>query len=196
MQTVLVIAYDRVDNLIAWEAAWEKMNTTDCKLIFAITGNIDWKSKHEILRYPNIGMDIGCLQRFIQSREDYDRLFWVPDDFLPLDKELLQKYSTADVVGTFWSTTISPHIRSGGVSITKQVAKFLQFPTNLLVDRLNGKRNCYFFEHSLYNFYNQVRAKFSVKMVDGTTPPNSPEWSKVPQKYLLDSEGKIYMCPF
>ena len=196
MQVVLIICYDRVNNLAAWESAWEKMDTTDCKLIFAITGPIDYKSKHEVIRYPNIGMDIGCLQRFIYSREDYDRLLWAPDDFLPVDKDVLQKYNTADVVGTFWSTYIMPHIRSGGVSITKQVAKFLQFPSNLLTDRMHSKRNCYYFEHSLYNFYKQVKNKFSVKMVDETTPPNSPEWNANPPKFLVDLEGNTYLCPF
>ena len=193
---VLIICYDRVHNLQAWEAAWNEMDVGECELVFAITGNIEYNTPHKVIRYPNIGMDIGVLKRFIDSESDYDRLFWCPDDFLPLRPDLLNLYDTADVVGTFWSIEEKPHIRSGGVAITEEVAKALVFPATMTTSRAHAKSNCYSFEHLKLNFYDQVKDKFSVKMVDGTTPPNSPNWRDVPSTYLLDSLHKTYMRPF
>lgn len=196
---VLIIGYNRPHNLKAWEDAWEKMDTTGCELVFAITSDMEYNTQHEVIRYPNVGMDIGALKRFIDSESDYGRLFWCPDDFLPLRPDLFQLYDTADVVGTFWSTQTSHHIRSGGVAITEQVAKALEFPPNLLTSRSQGKANCWAFEHLRLNFYRKLKHKFSIKMVDGTIPPNSPHWEGAPQQYLKAAQGSEeveYTCPF
>ena len=193
---VLIICYNRPHNLKVWEQVWEKMDTTGCELVFAITSDLEYETKHEVVRYPNIGMDIGALKRFIDSESGYGRLWWCPDDFLPLRADLFQLYDTADVVGTFWSTQTSPHIRSGGVAVTEQVAKALVFPPTLLTSREQGKANCYAFEHLRLNFYKKLKYKFSIKMVDGTIPPNSPHWASQEPQYLFDTEFKEYACPF
>jgi len=178
------------------------MNTTGWQLRFGITGgkNVCYKEVDLCMYYPNIGMDIGVVKRFIDNN-DFDRLFWCPDDFFPLRPDLLQLYNTADLVGTFWSTETSNHIRSGGVCVTKEVAKTLRFPPTLLTEKniQRSKHNCHRFEHLDCNFYEQVKDKFSVKMVDGTVPPNSPYWREVKQEYLQAAGGNEeleYTCPF
>ena len=203
MNLAVIICYDRVHNLKHWFDAWQKMDIKGWQLRFAITGDVVIRFGELELakRYENLGMDIGVVKRIIDT-EQFDRLFWCPDDFLPLRPNLMQLYDTADLVGTFWSTEVSHHIRSGGVCITKEVAKSLKFPPKLLTEKnINrNKYNCHRFEHLDYNFYEQVRSSgFTVKMIDGTTPSNSPMWRDVPQNYLQaagGSEELNYVCPF
>ncbi len=204
MNIALIICYDRWNNVQHWMDSWQKMDTEGWQLNFAITGKYMpfHTSRFEFIQYPNIGMDIGVVQRTIEENNNYERLFWCPDDFLPLRPDLFQLYNTADLVGTFWSTETSNHIRSGGVCVTKEVAKSLRFPPTLLTERNvnKSKYNCHRFEHLDFNFYEQVKnGGYSIKMVDGTTPPQSPYWREAPQQYLKaagGSEQLEYECPF
>lgn len=193
MKLIVIICHNRTSNLDTWAKLLLQMDLTNCKVCFATTGNNNYFcSTVETIRYPNLGMDIGVLQRIIQQRDDYDTLMWLPDDFFPIRRDVFQLYDTADVVGTFWSTETSQHIRSGAVCVTKEVAKTLQFPPELLIesDVEKSKYNCHRFEHLDYNFYNQVKDKFSVRMVDGTKPPKSPYWRTKPQRYFRDTIGQ------
>ncbi len=215
MKAVLVVCYNRPENLDLWADAWSRMDTTGCKLIFIITGEIPRKSypEHiEVIYTDNAGYSTGAVKRFIDFRNDYDELIWMPDDFLPLRPDLFQLFSGADVVGTFWSIVIHQHIRTGGISMTKQVAKSLKFPLNLLQ---NTKENEYEVEYGAFCFYDQlVTLGCSFKMLDGTIPPESPHWEYSDHTYIVDlgwgEEGrkavdydskftayhKPYVCPF
>jgi len=210
MMLVLVICYNRFENLTYWYEAWQHMDTTDCKLVFGITGHFvdnafDPKIA-EVIRLPNVGRDLGALKSFVNSREDYDRLLWCPDDFLPMRADLLKHYTTADVVGTFWSHgggyygspdgtfqfwDIPPHIRTGGVSVLKHAAKGLVLPPELDLSPESGVLYRKFaVQFEFFDFYKQlVDMGCSVKMADGTTPPNSPHWCNTPQHYLCDVEN-------
>jgi len=207
---VLIICYDRLPNLMRWLDAWVRMDTMDCRLVFVITGNVprfDLPCGVEVIRMPNLGKDIGALQRFIVARDDYDRLFWCPDDFLPLRPDLLNCYHSADLVGTFWSTETSDHIRSGGVAVSRALARSLNFPPRLLRPRNSQEsaHDSFAFEHLEYNFFKQTcDLGFTVKMADGTIPPESPNWRDVEMEYLWDTRWwldnyacvKNYVCPF
>lgn len=204
MVTLLVVCYDRLHNLYRWISAWQRMlKSEQHKLIFIITGDlpvIEAPADVEIIRTDNAGYSTGAIKRFIDFRNDYDRLIWMPDDFLPLRRDLLQLFETADVVGTFWSTTHHSHIRTGGISMTKQVAKALRFPPGLL---LNRKEDEYSFEYGEFCFYDQVAALgCSVRLIDGTTPPESPHWENIPHEFIRDDEFIYesslaeYVCPF
>lgn len=200
---VLVVCYNRPQNLVKWLDAWQRMETTGHRLIFILTGDLPQFEQPpwlEVIRTDNAGYSTGAIKRFIDFRNDWEKLIWMPDDFLPLKEDLLHLYEGADVVGTFWSTTHHPHIRTGGISITKPVAKELKFPLNLL---LNVKEDEYAFEYGDYCFYDQVvKIGCSVKMLDGTIPPESPHWEDVSQDFVLDEQclpidGKTqYICPF
>jgi len=220
---VLVTCYNRFHNLTYWYKAWQAMDTKDCKLIFAITGpfvdNAFDPAIAEVIALPNTG---GVLRKFFQERYDYDRILFCPDDFLPVKKEVLQLCTTADMVGTFWSAPmvvpssqfhasegvfilnefqkeptasvirIPGHIRSGGIAITDKIAKSVKFPP--LVDN-NLKLQEYRFEFLDYNFYEQVREMgCSVKMMDGSVPPDSLHWSSVNQEYICDTDNSY--CEF
>ena len=213
VKAVLVICYDRPENLELWADAWSRMNTADCKLIFIITGDIpkkEYPDYIEVIYTDNAGYSTGAVKRFIDFRDDYDELIWMPDDFLPLRADLFQLFSGADVVSTFWSVDIHPHIRTGGILMTKQVAKSLRFPPNILQ---NVKETEYDVEYGEYCFYDQVvKLGHSIKMLDGTVPPNSPQWNHSEHRYIADlnlvGEGskavgyeydtykQPYACPF
>lgn len=175
---VLVICYNRIDNLTYWYKAWQNMDTTNSKLVFAITGDFapvfDPKIV-EVVKMPNLGRDIGCLKRFIDIRDDYDRLLWCPDDFMPLRADVLNFFRQAEVVGTFWSTQVCNHIRSAAIAVTKRIAKNIKFPPELLGS--NEITQCYRFEYGDYNFHHQIYSMGNpCKMADGSIPPNSTPW--------------------
>ena len=204
MTVVLVVCYNRLHNIHRWLDVWQRMSTSICcKLVFIITGGLPEvfvPPGIEVIRTDNAGYSTGAVKRFIDFRNDYDRLIWMPDDFLPLRQDLLQLFHSADVVGTFWSTTHHPHIRTGGISMTKEVAKALKFPPGLLS---NSKEDEYSFEYGEFCFYDQVDSLgCSIKMLDGTTPPESPHWENTPHEYVRDDEfpyeepSAVYVCPF
>jgi len=194
---VLVICHNRFNNLAYWYKAWQKMDTTNAKLVFAITGHF---AEHaydpeivEVVRMENLGLDIGCLQRFINTREDYDRLLWCPDDFLPLRHDVLNFYKSAEVVGTFWSIQICNHIRTGAIAMTKRIAKAIKFPPELLDG--NNRGHCYRFEYGDYNFHHQVYNMGNpCQMVDGSVPPNCPYWMHVDPIFFLDTGQQPHLA--
>lgn len=192
-----VCCFDRPENMEFWLKAWRKMDTTDAKLIFVLTGPVKPPAGANFIRFPNAGMDIGAFQRFLWMPFEWDRVLWCPDDMIPMRPDLLTYYQTADLVGTYWSNGDvegNPGvemIRSGGFSVTKEVANLLEFPAKLLMDI--SKEQCYRFEFGDYNFYKQVKKMGkSIRLADGSVPPDSPPWTSVEQDYLWD-RGHFWM---
>lgn len=213
MMLVAVCCYNRPQNIEYWLRAWRNMDKSNVRLCFVTTGKHGpskrTTSEYMTMKLSNQGMDIGALKQLIDVLPDtYDRIFWTPDDFMPLRKDLFSLYKTADLVGTFWSAEKCLHMRSGGFCMTRELAKSLVFPKKLLIPDVKidqVKDACYEFELGSYGvkirnfnaplntnavkcFYQQaVDGNFTVKMVDGTTPPNSPHWLTTPQQYMVDS---------
>lgn len=192
---VALVCHNRPNCMLDWVRAWKQCDRENAKLVILNTGSLDrpaLPADAEFLTVPNQGLDIGAVQRLIQSPpEPYDLLWWAPDDFLPMRSDFLRLYRkpfddpAVGMVGTFWGWN---HVRSGGVCVRRSVAEKFVFPPDLLKGGTwdEQRHNCYRFEHGDHNFFNQVKAQgFEVRLADGTSPPASPDWRDMSQQFIL-----------
>jgi len=165
---VAIVVYNRLANLQAWFACWQKAPHREAKLLVihnydghapdpryqeVSTGNCDW-----YVARPNKGFDSGsfqdlCLDRlpgWTYAQWPWDALLWVVDDTLPLQKDFLQPFFSK----LFWNPAIglmcshlsdehSLHARTNCFCLRHEDAIHLKFPKKVI----RTKEDCYEFEH-------------------------------------------------
>lgn len=164
MKTIVVVCiYDRYENLKKWVHSWNSSNIKDSKLF--IVNNIDeeednsyWKKYCEdrgvnFLSRRNRGYETGVIQDIFLGRmfkeQNWDILLFATDDTIPINKNFIQKYEEVlkneniGVAAMEISGVWTPHIRTTGFAITKNVANLINFVHNPILT----KDECYFFEH-------------------------------------------------
>lgn len=150
-----VIVYNRYENVERWIECWNKSDKVGD---FIIVHNID--EPREVFKYAelcdknnvryvarkNIGYDIGALKQVIEGLVFFDYLLWCTDDTIPMRRDFVNvMYQAAQQTGVSCmeiSKEVTPHIRTTGFMISKEVAQKLVFPNPLLT-----KEDCYHFEH-------------------------------------------------
>lgn len=195
---IALLVHDRLENLKRWLHCWSRCNKHDFELVVIHNYDIEVAEYREIcdyygvkyIRRNNIGYDTApfqdiCLERLEGFDNDWDKLMWVTDDFIPMNKDFIKQYvnyisETCEVVVTEISHDVKTHIRTAGFLITKRVSKNIKWDS----ERITTKDDCYEFEHRSNNaFYEQVLAM-------GTTPmmvsplPTSPIWDLDHRAYL------------
>lgn len=185
---VAVIIYNRLHNLERWIKCWKESNTGDAQLVIIHNYNHDErfrtlcdKSNIIYIRRNNIGFDIGAFQDICAGRLelDFDYLLWCTDDTLPMTKDFIAPFIekiTQPGVGIACmqiSKSVTPHVRTTGFMVSKEVAKRIKFPA----DPITTKGHCYHFEHrgGKQILTNQIREMgLSCEMV--SDPRTSPLW--------------------
>jgi hypothetical protein len=162
---VAVVVYDRLVNVEHWIRAWKLCNKQNCSLYvihnyrtspdIAKFRSICDKGGVSYVSRSNIGMDIGALQDVCRERltgfpNDWEYLFWVTDDVLPMSKRFLapfinnlRKKPNVGASCLEISHQVKTHIRTSGFMITKTTANKLTFTTDPIIT----KEDCYNFEH-------------------------------------------------
>lgn len=160
---IVVCIYNRHENIRRWVHAWNMCEKLGAQLIFVnnIYEGIDadfWASYCEergakyYLR-ENKGYETGVIQDVILGNildEEWDIYLSVTDDTIPMKKNFLIEYINeimkpdVGVVCMELSGNVTPHIRTTGWCIRKDVANQLKFIANPIV----SKEECYNFEHT------------------------------------------------
>jgi hypothetical protein len=174
MNLLVIVVYDRLDNINRWLYVWKQCNqSAQMVIIHTGTNQLDIPQGIIYIRRPNIGFDIGslqdvCLERLAGFPNDWEKMLWCTDDTFPMYPNFLDIFFNKLIHGVGCvAMEISPyvrkHIRTTGFAITKEVSKKLTFP----VDPIITKEQCFFFEHRSSNImYNQILAmKLNVLMV-------------------------------
>ena len=163
---VVVMVYNRADNLKLWLNAWNKSNNLNAELMVIINSD---EANHRVeysflAEYPfvqiairrNVGYDIGAFKDLcsgIITNEHFDILLWCTDDCLPMHKDFVEHYCSkllkpgVGISCMHISNEVRPHIRTTGFAITMDVAKRLTFPASPMVT----KEDCHQFEHGEKN---------------------------------------------
>lgn len=165
-----IIVYNREENIKRWLSCWNKSDQSDS--ILAIIHNQDDLNivsdlkklceKSEVLYVPriNIGLDIGALkdvlQRSILSEISWDYICWFTDDMVPMRPGFIKEFvfQARDGASCYYiSLDITPHIRTVGFCLTKEIGLKLRFQENIIT-----KEDCWNFEFKGMkdNLYNQI----------------------------------------
>lgn len=183
MNRLVIVVYDRIQNLKQWWACWQVCDHRDFELIIIHSDNgtneiKDFCHANRIsyIKRPNVGYDIGAFQEFCKL-EDWDKIMWCTDDIFPMSKDFLSPYvekltEGVGVVCTDLSPHVKTHIRTTGFMIKREVAIKLTFPA----DPVTTKEDCYQFEHRSRNaFYEQI-IRMGLKVVQVAPRETSPMW--------------------
>jgi hypothetical protein len=123
---------------------------------------IDYGVKY--IQRQNVGFDTApfqdiCLERLGGFDNDWEKLFWVTDDWFPMSKKFIKSFMNYWVEGevgcvcTQISDDVKRHIRTAGFLISKDVSRNLIWDTPQVVT----KDDCYNFEHRSPNaLYEQI----------------------------------------
>lgn len=174
---VVIMVYNRVQNVQRWIRCWKTCNQENAELI--VIHNYPDKDQRERLRSiceeneikyvprENIGFDIGALQDVCKERlngfpNDWDYLLWCTDDCVPMRKNFIKPFidtlhdPSVGISAMKISTSVSPHVRTTGFCLTKEISRLLTFPA----DPVKTKQECYLFEHrgGAKTLANQIRA--------------------------------------
>ena len=157
MTIVAIIVYNRVENIQRWIKCWAKCDQTDAQLV--VIQNTDAKARPDQIKSfcevneiqyfqrSNDGMDIGAFrdvcQNKIQGFPEFDKLIWITDDVIPMDKNFVHSFTNFDGLSCLEISQIrSPlHVRTTGFCINRNMADRLVFGP------LVTKMDCYNFEH-------------------------------------------------
>jgi hypothetical protein len=161
---VVVMVYDREENIKLWVNAWCKSDNLNAHLLVVHNTDVDHHSIPTKAFGPNIsyfrrenkGFDIGAMKEvFSGSRAfptDYDIIIWCTDDCLPMRKDFVEHYACkvldpqVGISCMHISNEVRPHIRTTGFAIRREVAQKLVFPEQIIT-----KDDCYEFEHGEHN---------------------------------------------
>jgi len=203
---VVIIIYNRLNNLKRWIDCWKQSNQEGAELI--VIHNIDREVSvrefknvcdAENIKYiqrENIGYDIGVFQDVCKERlsgfdNNWDKLLWITDDVIPMTKDFLKTFLQKSqenenaVICTEISNQIRPHIRTTGFLISKSASKKLFFP----VERIYTKLECYSFEHGEENnFLLQIQKLGMEAIIVEPILANSPLWDTEIRSYLGRTE--------
>jgi len=158
MKTIVaIIVYNRYENIDRWIKCWHKSDQNDAELV--VIQNTDRIARPDQIRSlcevnniqyferPNIGMDIGAFRDVCQNKingfPDFDKLLWITDDVIPMDRNFVHSFTNFDGLACLEISNIrSPlHVRTTGFCINREMANRLVFGTILT------KMDCYDFEH-------------------------------------------------
>jgi len=164
--------YNRYDNLQRWLHCWNLCEHHDFELV--VIHNVDGIGENEYkalcesngvkyIQRINVGYDIGifqdiCLERLEGFDNDWEMLFSIPDDFIPMKKNFVKDFikvlnKDVHLVCTEISGEYKPHIRTVGFLITKDISKRIVFDK----ETITSKDDCYDFEHRSNNsLYDQI----------------------------------------
>src|SRR6185503_16178087 len=104
MKTIVVImVYDRLDNVKRWNECWKQcIQNAELVIIQNYDGSESIKDYCEsenmkYIRRQNIGFDIGAFQDICRERlegfnNDWDNLLWCADDTFPMRKDFVTPY--------------------------------------------------------------------------------------------------------
>jgi len=180
---VVVVVYNRYDNIKRWIDVWQKCQTENSELIIIHNDNGESEKYKELcvknniqyIKRENIGFDIGvfqeiCKESLIEFDNNWNYLLFSGDDTIPMSTDFIQKFlekaviKDVGVVCLEISKEVKLHIRTTGFMISKEISKKLEFP----VDKITTKNHCYLFEHRSPNaFYEQIiRNKKKILQVD------------------------------
>ena len=194
MRTIVVVCiYNRYDNLKKWVHAWSMCEKQDSALF--IVNNADetmdtsyWERYCKdrgvhFIRRQNIGFETGVIQDVLLGtmfkEQNWDIFLFATDDTLPMKKDFLRQYidqlENPDIgiacmeLSGIWT----PHIRTTGWAIKKDVAKnlyFVHYP-------IQTKEQCYFFEHQGFEdtLMSQV-LKMDKRIIQLSSIKNSVMW--------------------
>lgn len=207
---VVVVVYNRYDNLKKWLECWKSCYQLNSELIVIH----NFASHADVVRYQhlceeynvsyisrtNIGYDIGafqdvCVERLNWFDNNWDLLFWSTDDTIIMRKDFLKVFvdSMSRTVGVSCleiSTEVRPHIRTSGFCIRKAVATKLKFPS----ETITTKEHCYQFEHrSNQTFLRQVK-DMGFNVVMPLTLKDGAMWDVDHRRYLnrMDEHNLIF----
>lgn len=192
--SVVVIVYNRFENIVEWIRIWKMCEQLNSQL--TIIHNYD--KIEECIRYKaicmqnginyilrkNIGFDIAafqdvCLERLNGFNNEWDFLFWATDDTIPVRRDFLFQYAKIlldDSVGISCmhiSDEVREHIRTTGFCIKKQVSRKLDF-----LSTIKSKNDCYEFEHRSHrNLLSQVK-RMNFKAIMPVPLKDSYVWDK------------------
>jgi hypothetical protein len=196
---LVLVVYDRFENLKRWLHCWHNSEWNDFNLVVVHNTDIPQPNYHFLcteygvsyIQRPNVGYDIGvfqdiCLDRLDGFDTEWSELFFVSDDWIPMSKNFLKPFITPEIHGDVGvacaeiSNEVKTHIRTSAFLISKSVSKRIVWD----VPQITTKNDCYNFEHQSSNaFYEQIIAMgLKVEMV---SPLNtSPIWDIGNRDYL------------
>lgn len=161
---VVICLYSRFENLRRWIHAWNMCYQMGAKL-FVVNNKYNgldtnfWSDYCKVrgvnyLQRENKGFETGVIQDVILEKilkeENWDVLLFITDDTIPMRKSFLEEYievierPNIGVACMQISGVYTPHVRTTGFCITKEVAKNIKFP----YVPIDNKDHCYHFEHT------------------------------------------------
>lgn len=163
-----MIVYNRWRNTERWKRAWNAIPRAESFCIVKNTDGGELRTISEsprVMERPNVGMDLGAFQDIVKGQlrmPEWDWLFFVPDDWLPMDLDFLapfRRIATDPKVGLIGARSnaipalgVPLHCRSGGFMIRRDVARRLGFPADPMLSR----DHCYALEWGSHNLMRQV----------------------------------------
>jgi hypothetical protein len=219
---VAVIVYNRLANLERWLNCWDLCDKNNAELVVIHNQDegIDRSKyvkaceRHKVKYVPrlNKGYDIGALQDVASGKlkgfPEYDTLLWVTDDTIPVAKNFvalfLDKLSIAGVGVSCMEigTEVTPHIRTSGFCIRKEVLSKIIFPSVI-----KTKEHCWEFECRGGNktFYQQILAmNLKSEMVaelaasplwDIDHRKNLNRWEEYERTFFKKEKKITFICP-
>lgn len=178
---VVVIVYDRFDNIKEWIRVWKVCNPANAQLI--ILHNFENALVQDVYRTTceeagalyipreNVGFDIGAFQDVCRGRillPAADYLLWCTDDLMPMRKGFVEEYTKhfedpgVGVVAYEISEEKKRHVRTTGFMVRMLDLQLIQFPADPIIRKID----CYEFEHRGANaLYEQVTGYWQKKAV-------------------------------
>jgi len=188
---VALLVHDRFDNLKRWLHCWHNCEKHDFELFVIHNTDVDMPEYHSLcveyginyIKRQNVGFDSApfqdiCLERLGGIDNNWEKLIWVTDDWIPMSKNFVKMYVNhfveleVGVVCTEMSDVVKTHIRTSGFLISKTASRNLIWDVPQIVD----KDQCYDFEHRSPNaLYEQIlRMGLRVELVSQLH--ESPIW--------------------
>jgi hypothetical protein len=180
---VVVVVYNRYENVKKWINCWKLCDTTDSELVIVHNDNgesdkfsaLCKENNISYIKRRNIGFDIGTYQDIFKERlegfdNNWDYIICCSDDCIPMKKDFIRqfinKFNTPNVGCSCLeiSKEVKTHIRTTGFCLKKEVSKKIIF----LSDPISTKIDCYKFEHRTnVSLYEQIlKMNLSVVMID------------------------------
>jgi hypothetical protein len=161
---VVVCLFDRFENLRRWIHAWNSCEQMEAKLFiinneFCGIDTAFWEDYCRVrginyIQRDNTGFETGIIQDVITGKlleeEEWDVLFFATDDTIPIQKDFLKMYveealkPDTGVACMEISGNYTPHIRTTGWCIRRDIAEVIEFKHTPITD----KTHCYDFEHT------------------------------------------------
>lgn len=186
---IVIIVWNRFENLRLWINCWNQCNKNDSELIVIHNQETDNDKylklcKDNGITYvprENKGFDLGAFQDVCKERlkgfpNNWDNLIWITDDCIPMAKDFVGQFTDRlpnSLPCYEISSEVKTHIRTTGFLVTKDISKKLTFPA----DPIETREHCYEFEHkSKTSFYEQVISMGKKPVMVNNNLLKSPLW--------------------